>query len=219
MPMNPWPGFFVVFEGPDSVGKTTLLNRVARTMVPGRLKWCPPIIETCEPSYSSVGKKIRELLQAGTPSKDLLDLFLEDRKLHVEQEILPALNAGNLVLCDRYKYSTIAYQSLQGHPIEKLIELNQSFPVPDVTFILYLSDPKEVEKRLMREEQNECFDTIEYFWWVQRNYYRIPWLLPHETFVPLDAFLPPEELVVQVWRTIKGMFEAKKASKIEHQAT
>lgn len=206
-------GFFVVFEGANSVGKSTLLHRVVRTMVPKRPDL--PIVETREPTNSPVGKEIRALLQEGVPSKDILDLFLDDRRLHVEQTILPALNAGELVLCDRYKYSTVVYQTLQGYPIEKLVELNQPFPAPDVTFILYLTDSEEVQRRLQREDQKDCFDNIESFWRAQRIYHRIPTLFPKEAFMPLDASLPLEKLVAQVWRTIKGMLETKRKSDLE----
>lgn len=177
---------FVVFEGADFTGKTTLARSVAKRVV--ELGYSLDKINlTFEPSDSVVGQRIRHLLQEGDSQEEMPDLFIQDRKTHVEREILPTLREEGLVLCDRYKYSTICYQSLQGHDIYKLIELNRDFPVPDITFILLLQDEKEVIRRSQRETEKECFDNLSWFYKAQKVYYTLPKLLPEENFLFLDA--------------------------------
>ena len=101
-------GLFLVFEGIDGSGKTTL-SKMTHTHLKdlGR-----PVIWLREPSDSPWGKKIREL--AGTrsriPIEEELSYFQRDRRWNVTHNILPALKRGDSIVLDRYFYSTACYQ-------------------------------------------------------------------------------------------------------------
>ncbi len=87
---------WVVFEGPDGVGKSTIIREVARMLSQEGLK----VAITCEPSNSEIGKLIREwLLRTRVePPHVYALLFTADRYLHVYQRVMPLLRSGNIVL-------------------------------------------------------------------------------------------------------------------------
>src|SRR4051794_25095650 len=104
-----FPGFFVTLEGPEGAGKTTQLKLLSKLLDSAGQKH----IITRDPGGTSLGKQIRRiLLNPDTPVNPVCELLLyeADRAQHVQELILPALNDGILVLCDRYVDSTIAYQ-------------------------------------------------------------------------------------------------------------
>ena len=131
---------FVTFEGIDGTGKTTQLKALER-----HLQACGrSCVITREPGGTSLGKLIRQvLLEVGKhpiASPTELFLYLADRAQHVQDVILPALNAGNVVLCDRYTDSTLAYQGYgRGIDLKLLRRLNEfagGGVGPDLTFLL-----------------------------------------------------------------------------------
>ena len=149
---------FITIDGPDGTGKTT----VAKLLV-DKINQTPPYkgIYTSEPSDLATGKRIREILrQGGQRTESLTRLFVEDRREHIEKVILPQMKNDHVIVCDRYKYSTIAYQHLQGEEIPYLIELNQDFPSPDLAFILYVENSNILMERInQRSEERELFET------------------------------------------------------------
>ncbi|MEM9139969.1 MAG: dTMP kinase [Pseudomonadota bacterium] len=106
-------GFFITFEGIDGAGKSTQARMLA-----GRLRSAVPVVLTREPGGAPGAEAIRTLLVEGEPGRwspetELL-LFNAARRDHVERVIRPALEAGQVVLCDRYVDSTRAYQGGSG---------------------------------------------------------------------------------------------------------
>jgi dTMP kinase len=108
---------FITFEGVDGSGKTTQLKAVESYLI-ARGRSC---ISTREPGGTSLGRLIRQaLLEDGkqpVASPAELFLYLADRAQHVQEVILPALEQGKVVLCDRHTDSTLAYQGY-GRGIE-----------------------------------------------------------------------------------------------------
>ena len=102
------PGLFIVFEGIEGSGKTLQLKLLARLL---NKKGVEPLV-TREPGGTRLGEGIRRLLlKDGDPSPQAeLFLYLADRAQHVKEVIRPALREGRTVLCDRYYFSTLAYQ-------------------------------------------------------------------------------------------------------------
>jgi dTMP kinase len=98
-------GVFVVFEGIDGSGKTTLVREVAAQLT---VAGADPIV-TQEPWHPMLSKLLREHPWHSQWAR--LELYAADRAEHVTRVIRPALDAGRLVLCDRFIASTIAYQS------------------------------------------------------------------------------------------------------------
>ncbi len=131
-------GMFVTFEGIEGCGKTTQITLLANWLRERRQSVCV----TYEPGDTELGKYLRNLLLSPefSPSKatELL-LYLADRAEHVRKVIIPAIQRGEVVLCDRYHDSTVAYQCYgRGINIE-FTELSLKyleFPIPNITFLL-----------------------------------------------------------------------------------
>jgi dTMP kinase len=131
---------FVSFEGGDGTGKTTQIRALESYLV-SRGRSC---VVTREPGGTSLGKLIRQvLLEVGehqiAPSTELF-LYLADRAQHVNEVIRPAIDAGKIVLCDRFTDSTLAYQGYgRGIDVALLWRLNDVADHgvrPDLTFLL-----------------------------------------------------------------------------------
>lgn len=131
---------FITFEGGEGAGKSTQIRRVSETLAKRRTAH----IVTREPGGSPGGEEIRQLLVTGraerwSPVTETL-LFYAARVDHWHKVILPALEAGTVVLCDRFADSTMAYQACAGgldrDLIEKLHALVLPGVQPDLTVIL-----------------------------------------------------------------------------------
>jgi dTMP kinase len=131
-------GMLFVLEGVDGAGKTAVCDRLLDVMIDEgydvkRLR--EPTDET------SWGQEIRARSPRGelTPEEEL-ELFIRDREWHVQNRILPALEAGKIILMDRYFFATGAYQSTStGLPWTEILKRNReeiSAPEPDIVFIL-----------------------------------------------------------------------------------
>ncbi|MDN3504239.1 MAG: dTMP kinase [Rhabdochlamydiaceae bacterium] len=144
-------GLFVTFEGGEGAGKTTLINRLY-DMIESEGE---SVIKTREPGGTPLGSKIRELLLTSgetVSSRAELLLFMADRAHHVDTKLFPALEAGSIVLCDRYIDSSYAYQgSLYEHnELEKIMNFSTANLIPDLTFFLDL-DPQIGLERAQKE--------------------------------------------------------------------
>jgi dTMP kinase len=131
---------FVTFEGGDGSGKTTQIKAL-ESYLSSHGKVC---LVTREPGETFLGNWIRQNL-LGVGVNDIamsteLFLYLADRAQHVTEVIRPAVNAGKLVLCDRYTDSTLAYQGFgRGIDLQLLRQLNDIADGglrPDITFLL-----------------------------------------------------------------------------------
>ncbi len=135
-------GRFITFEGIEGTGKSTqilrLKERLARSAV--------PVVLTREPGGTELGAELRSLLlrpssRALTPTAELL-LYVTDRAQHLEELVGPALDRGDLVLCDRYLDATLAYQGYgRGLNVEKILDLHRRPPLdvrPDRTVLIDL---------------------------------------------------------------------------------
>jgi dTMP kinase len=127
-------GRLFVFEGIDGSGKSTQLPRIAEAL---RARGYS-VVELFEPTDGPYGRLIRERARGGPPLSpdEELDLFLRDRAENVERNIRPALARGDLILLDRYYFSTMAYQGARGFDPEAIRAQNEAFaPRPDL--VLY----------------------------------------------------------------------------------
>ena len=125
------PGLFIVLDGPDASGTSTHTELLAE-----RLKSMgKDVLLTSEPTDGPIGKKIRGYLRSGNIDPlNLQILFTQDREWHVTNVIQPALDAGKIVVCDRYWYSTIIYAEAQGLYAPELKEVNSKFIQPSLIF-------------------------------------------------------------------------------------
>ena len=139
-------GHFIVFEGIDGSGTTTQSHLLASYLSEAGL----PVILTREPGGTPIAEKIRELvldpsLEGISPTGELF-LYAASRSQHVEEVILPSLNRRDVVICDRYIASSLAYQGYgRGLDLEVIEQVNRSAVggcLPDAT--IYLLLPIEV---------------------------------------------------------------------------
>ena len=93
-------------------------------------------------------------------------LFTADRAEHVEKTIKPALDEGRVVICERYFYSTIAYQSVQGVNPQWLSQINSFAPEPDLVILLEV-DPGDALSRMNRDK--EVFEVLDFQKQVQQK--------------------------------------------------
>lgn len=166
---NSFSGKFIVSEGLDGSGHTTQLKLLKNFLEEkGR-----DVLTSKEPTtYTEPGKKIKKVLgkkEKVDPEK-LQDLFIEDRRENMEKVVLPALKEGKYVLLDRYFFSTLAYGAADGLNMEKLIENNDDFLLPDLTLIFMVSaktcimriDSRGTDKTLFEKEQ-KLGKVLEYY--------------------------------------------------------
>lgn len=146
-------GYFIAFEGIDGLGKSTQLAEVARVLTQAGFE----VRTSREPTDSEYGRAIRCIAQHGrqdiSPDEELA-LFVKDRALDVETNILPGLARGAVVLVDRYFYSNLAYQGALGVAADRIREANAGFPVPDL--VLLFDAPPEVGIARIRQGRGEA---------------------------------------------------------------
>lgn len=143
-------GKFIVLEGIDGSGKTTQVINVVKTLFD--LNKNNQVLLTREPTWRS--KNIRQNLENGnTDPQWLTKAFIEDRKLHVENEISPSLDNNIHVVCDRYYLSTLAYQGAQGMDIKELMNLHKDWIIKPDLIILFDCPTDISSKRCQMSDQ------------------------------------------------------------------
>ncbi len=198
-------GFFIVFEGIDGSGKTTVTQSLY-TLLKEEYK----TVLTREPGGTELGVKIRELLHHRStiysPLSEYL-LFAADRAQHAFEVITPALAQGSILICDRYADSSLAYQGY-GRGIDiNLIKMVNGWAmqerVPDITFYIAIS----YEESLLRlEKRNSKITAFEqekkdYFKRVIHGFETI--YADRTDVVFLDGSLDEKDLLEQVYVAIQ----------------
>jgi dTMP kinase len=148
------PGFLVL-EGMDGTGTTTLADLVASGLKARDLRVCL----TAEPTDGPLGRVLRSHLTGGLdldPYTTAL-VFSGDRADHLARTIRPALARGEWVVCDRYLLSTLAYQGAEGVSREAILAASSGFAVPDLTVVLDVGDDVR-EERMSGRDQRERYE-------------------------------------------------------------
>jgi dTMP kinase len=148
---------FIVFEGLDGSGKTTQISRVAERLF--CMNKNNDVYITREPTreFSCIREEMRKGKDVRQDAEWYAEMFVRDRKKHWEEKIAPALKNGTHVLCDRYKCSTLAYQTTQGMDLQTLINMHEGIGNPDLTIVLDL--PADVSfKRRNKDGDGDMFD-------------------------------------------------------------
>lgn len=129
---------FISFEGIDGSGKSTQIQLLLKYFDEKKIKY----IYLREPGGTDVGEQIREIVLSNKNEvKDFTEvmLYATSRSQLVEEKIIPSLEEGLVVVCDRYVDSSIAYQSVRDVPFEDIMAVNRLATrniLPDVTFLL-----------------------------------------------------------------------------------
>lgn len=170
---NTYLGKFIVFEGLDGSGQSTQAGLLKDYL----LEEGKEVILTKEPTFDSdAGKKIKEILSEkdAIHPGELQKLFTEDRKEHLENLIVPALEVGKIVISDRYFFSTFAYGVSDGLNLEELIKMNNNFLLPDITIFLKVRPKVCIERIEKRGEQIKLFEKNEKLGRVWQTYEILP---------------------------------------------
>lgn len=160
MPTSEPRAILIAIEGIDGAGKTTqvtMLQEALRDVGEAALV-------SKEPTDGPWGRKIRESSTTGRmPVDQELAAFMADRNEHVQEKIAPALNAGQIVILDRYFYSSIAYQGCRGADVDQIeSEMTRLFPVPDAVFILDLNPELSLFRiHHLRKDTPNKFEEVE----------------------------------------------------------
>jgi len=204
-------GQLITMEGIDGSGKSTAIRHIAerlKGLLPGRR-----LLLTAEPSDSDAGRILRSQLLRSTatmpqPAEHMEELFLfmADHAHHLTQTIIPALDEGAIILCDRYADSTAAYQgvTLQGivpDPVQWIREIYRPWNrTPDRT-LLFLLDPEVSLQRISSRPGKEKFERLEFLRQVDGNFRRLASMEP-ERFVMVDASMGAEEVAKRATSSI-----------------
>jgi dTMP kinase len=153
------PGILVAIEGIDGAGKTTQAKRLADVYRSDGFT----VVTEKEPTDGPWGQRLRASAISGRHDpEEEANLFIEDRRDHVERIIGPALEAGSIVIVDRYFLSNVAYQGARGVDPEGVLRRNEEFaPAPDVAVILEI-DPEVGAARIRaRGDTQNHFEGVE----------------------------------------------------------
>jgi dTMP kinase len=155
----PYSGFFVVIEGIDGAGKSTQAKLLGERLTARGHR----VVLSREPTMGQYGKLLRESAQTGRLSiKEEVELFLKDRREHVNELILPRLREGCVVIVDRYYFSTAAYQGARGVDPQELIRRNEEFaPEPDLLVLFDLPVEDGLSRVRARGDKADHFEQVE----------------------------------------------------------
>lgn len=197
---------FITIEGPDGAGKTTAAANVRKRLEARGIT----AICTREPGGSAIGEKIRTILL--DPENSEMDevveaiLYAASRRQHLKDIVLPALESGTTVICDRFVDSSLAYQGVaRGIGFDKVWSINEPAidgHLPDITFLLEISEEEaakrmdnrgtadriELEGRTFQKKVNEGFALAKK---------RFP-----DRIVSIDATKSPDELADEICEMI-----------------
>ena len=154
-------GYFISFEGIDGSGKSTQIKHLAQFLE--NLGFA--VVITREPGGSIGGEQIRNLLLQGETDRwsaetEIL-LFTAARRDHLERIILPALEDGKVVICDRFTDSTRMYQGMRGPSLRNLVELLNKKVIkcdPDLTIIIDINPETSLKRAKSRKTVEERFE-------------------------------------------------------------
>ncbi|MGH1355771.1 MAG: dTMP kinase [Thalassovita sp.] len=156
-------GLFISFEGIDGSGKSTQARLLAETLqAQGR-----EVVLTREPGGSPGAEEIRALVLQGDPDRwsaetELL-LFTAARRDHLERTIRPALDAGKVVICDRFADSTRMYQGLSRGDLRQTVDTLHNLMIgqePDVTVLIDMDPAVGLSRALSRQGIEERFESF-----------------------------------------------------------
>ena len=201
-------GLFITFEGADGCGKTTQLNLLKDYLEKKNFK----VKTTREPGAAGLGEKIREILlnyDGEVAFQCESFLFLADRAQHIETIVNPAVENGEIVLCDRHTDSTVAYQGYgRGLDIEQINMLNNIATggrKPDLTLVFDVDIQTSMQRVGSEKDRMESAGT-DFFNRVRNGYLEIAKKEPQRVKV-IDSTLSIDNVHSQVLNIIKDYIQ------------
>jgi len=208
-------GFFMTIEGGEGAGKTTLIQALAHTLESEGHQ----VMTTREPGGIPIAEQIREvILDSNNTKMDARTealLYAAARRQHLTEKVLPALQAGKIVICDRFIDSSLAYQGhARGIGIEAIREINR-FAIDELmpTLTLYMDIAPEVGLERIRAGEGREINRLDLEGLAFHQLVREGYLLLHaqepERIVQLDASKAPQEVLQAALTVIRQRFDRK----------
>jgi dTMP kinase len=192
-------GRLIAFEGVEGAGKSTQVELLRQSLEKAGHR----VVTTREPGGTPVGEQVRSILldPASTlAARSEALLFAAARAQLVEQVIRPALERGEIVLCDRYLDSSLAYQGAgRGLGVEAVAEINRFATggvVPDLVVLLALDPAEGLARRRGGRDRIEAQD-LDFHRRVARGFLDLAAAEP-ERFAVVDAAAPPDQVAAEV---------------------
>lgn len=202
-------GIFIVVDGIDGSGKSEIVKMLHNYLFSKHKKH--RILTTREPTGGKYGKQLRKMLseekEPKSSSEKMTELFIKDREQHLKNTIEPFLrklneHEMNIVLCDRYYYSTIAFQGAQGIDMAYLVSKNKSFRKPDIAFILDVEPSIALERIAYRKK--EKFEQLDFMKKIRANFLELPKLLSDNLKIA-DSSKGLNEVFASIKKEIDGI--------------
>ncbi|MCP4199918.1 MAG: dTMP kinase [Proteobacteria bacterium] len=208
-------GHFIVLEGIDGSGTTTqageLKKRFSKLGLPAHV--------TAEPTSGPIGGMIRQVLsgrlvmrlhQAAVPFnwKIMSLLFAADRQDHVDAEIVPNLREGVNVICDRYVYSSVVYQSASSADEDAaawVTTLNRYVKKPDLVLYLKVSPDVAAARCRARDKEMEIYEDPDFQKELAAKYDTLQTLFPTDHIVAIDGDRSAAEVAEACWSHVEKL--------------
>lgn len=221
-------GVLITFEGVEGSGKTTQLRRLGTLLRQDGYR----VVETREPGGTAIAERIREVLLGAPGERQTLEemtpeceahLILAARSQHVTHVIEPALQAGSIVLCDRFSDSTLAYQGYgRGMNLDRLREMNRVATgglVPDLTLLFEIPVAMGLARRRKFDlEQNRLDrETRDFHEKISRGFLTIAAREPKRVR-RIDAVPHPETVATEVGAVVEAFLAKARGKRLSPAA-
>lgn len=194
-----YSGKFIVVEGLDGSGKSSQVD----LLIDYLKEQGKDVVVTREPTLDSdAGKKIKQALKKEITIEplELQKLYVQDRKEHLDNKVIPALKDGKFVISSRYAFSTFAYGYSDGLNLDKLVEMNSQFLLPDLTIIVDVDSESCIKRIEGRGDPKELFEQKEKLEKVNEIYKKLPSMF--ENVVVVDGRKNIEEVFDNIKKEI-----------------
>lgn len=209
---HPYKGKFIAIEGGEGSGKTTLVESLRASLS----EKYPNMVWTRSPGGTKIGKQARDILlfleSAGMSPRAELFLFLADRAQHVDEVIIPNLEKGKIIICDRFFGSTYAYQGygrrLDLNYLVMMDNYARDNVSPDLNILLD-TDPVTGLERLRKSRTNQTRfekEKIDFLERVREGFLELAKQDPQH-WVVIDASKTPEEVLGETMKAIKKILK------------
>ncbi|MEK4222130.1 dTMP kinase [Bacillus sp. FSL W8-0116] len=201
-------GIFITVEGPEGAGKTTIAQRIVENLKREGYQ----AMYTREPGGISISEQIRQILlnsqNTAMDGRTEALLYAAARRQHLVEKVIPALEEGTIVVCDRFIDSSLAYQGYaRGLGVEEVYKINE-FAVDDAMPHLTLYFDISPEIGLRRIQQNKGrevnrldLETLDFHQRVRKGYWQLLDQFP-ERMVKINAEQPIESVFQDSWKTV-----------------
>ncbi|ASN03763.1 dTMP kinase [Virgibacillus necropolis] len=208
-------GYFITLEGGEGAGKTSVLQLLEQTLLEKGFD----VLATREPGGIEIAEKIRHIIldpvHTAMDSRTEALLYAAARRQHLMEKVLPALEQGKIVLCDRFIDSSLAYQGYaRGLGIDEVFAINQ-FAIqncmPDLTLFFDIEPKKGLERIIAnkdREKNRLDLEELHFHEQVYKAYHLLVKKFPKRIQI-IDAEQSLEQVNIQVMKKIERFIQFK----------